>query len=118
MRVWVAERGCYSGRSVVGVYATAQAAMDDNPIPENYKYPTVPTASNASRRGGWRQDADGWWSNGLDWDDAVDIEPYELQGADVFTASDAVDPQACSTGTPSTRDDTSSPLLDQQKEQP
>lgn len=87
MRVWVAEQGAYSSRGIIGVYATAEAAMADNPVPVNARIPTVPTASNMSRPGGWQQDkSTGAWDNGLDWDDGISIEPYDVQGLVVIPA--------------------------------
>lgn len=79
--VYVVELGCYSSRGVGGVYVSAMA---EHPIRADYKYPDVPTAGNASRRGGWQPSAYGEpgyeWNNGLDWDDAATITRYELQG--------------------------------------
>jgi hypothetical protein len=82
--VWVAEQGAYSSRGVIGVYATAEAAMADNPIPADYPYPDVRGAGNLSRRGGWQQDERGCWDNGLDWDAGISVEPYVLKGAVVI----------------------------------
>lgn len=81
--VYVVEQGMYSSCGVIGVYVSAEAAMAAHPIPANYSYPDQPTASNASRRGGWRPDTYSEpghrWSNGLDWEDAMDVTRYELK---------------------------------------
>lgn len=86
MWVWIVETGSYENRGVSGVYASREAAIAAHPIPSNYAYPEKPTASNASRRGGWRpnnpEDPDNCsWSNGLDWDAAADVYPMEVKGA-------------------------------------
>lgn len=78
--VWVAEQGAYSSRGIIGVYATAEDGMAAHPIPPNYKYPDTRTAGNMSRRGGWQQDADGNWHNGLDWDDGISLERWVING--------------------------------------
>jgi len=40
-----------------------------------------------SRPGGWQQDkSTGAWDNGLDWDDGISIEPYDVQGLVVIPA--------------------------------
>lgn len=94
MKVWIAEQGAYENCGIVGVYATAELAMDAHPIPADFKYPDHPTAGNMSRRGGWRQDSDGNWDNGLDWDAGVSVRSFEvittldssLQSAHTFSA--------------------------------
>lgn len=68
MIVYVVEKG-YESEHIVGVYATVEAAMIDNPLPkiksadwkENDKYP-------------------GHWWNGLYDHDACSITPYEVKG--------------------------------------
>ena len=67
MRVWVAEQGRYSSRGIVGVYATPEAAMADNPIP-----------AKLAETGKWTE-SDGCWTNGLEWDDLISIEPWEVK---------------------------------------
>ena len=76
--VWVAERGIYSDRGVVGVYATAEVAMEDNPLPTNPRY--------VIEAGGWQRKENGTWENGLDYDEYVSIQPWPLHGAIVFSA--------------------------------
>lgn len=85
MTVYIVETGCYEQRGVAGVYASVEAAMAAHPIPADYKFPAKPSAYNHSRPTGWTQHE--WahsgqtfvrWSNGLDWDDAADITPYEV----------------------------------------
>ncbi len=74
--VYVVEQGCYSSRGVIGVYATAEAAMEDLPITEMMlkRYPKA-------RWHQWDQaEPNQRWSNGCDWDDAMDIARYEVHG--------------------------------------
>lgn len=81
MKVWVAESGCYEQRYISGVYATAEAAMADHPLPRTIPADFKPTAADYSRPGGWVQSDDGSWDNGLDWDDSVTIYPMDVEGA-------------------------------------
>jgi hypothetical protein len=60
--VWVVERGCYESTYVEGVYATIEAAIAANPVPED---------GDVSCPGGWQQTGDDSWSNGMDWDYAA-----------------------------------------------
>lgn len=76
MKVWVVEQGVYSSRGVTGVYATAEAAMADNPLPMQSQYPCVAA---------WTQDENGNWDNGLDYEQAISITAFELQGALVLS---------------------------------
>lgn len=80
MKVYVVESGCYTNRSISGVYSSVEAAIAANPIPANYPYPVVPSASNASRPTGWvcTDSEFNTWYNGLDWDDAKEIMEFEL----------------------------------------
>ena len=76
--VYVVEQGCYSNRGIIGVYDSPESAMADNPITKDTirRYPKAK----------WEQKEDGeigyWWSNGCDWDDAVDITRFEVQSLD------------------------------------
>jgi hypothetical protein len=74
--VFVVEQGCYSDRGVIGVYASSAEAMRDNPVPtEGYGY---------IKGAQWHQtldsEPDAYWSNGCDWDAAICITRYEVQG--------------------------------------
>lgn len=79
VKVYVVEQGCYENRGVVGVYASAEAAMLAHPIPADYRYPETPTAFNASRPGGWKKTSETTWGNGLDWDLSCEVIEYELE---------------------------------------
>ena len=77
MKVWVAVSGMYDSETVSGVYATAEAAMEAQPVREGAK----------PGRGGigwkWVDYADGgWWGNGCDYDDHVTVEAYEVMNDD------------------------------------
>lgn len=50
MNVWILQTGCYEDVWIQGVYATAELAK-------------------AAWKGTWKTDAEGNWSNNLDWDD-------------------------------------------------
>ena len=75
MYVYVVEQGCYSDRGIIGVYATPEAAMADNPERKR----------KGSRVGGWRPCRDSEpghaWTNGRADDNAMGITRYEVQGA-------------------------------------
>ena len=69
MKVWIAEKGCYSDRGIAGVYATAEIAMKHLDRPgSNWRYETW----------GWEGREWSQWTNGLDWDDLVDITEAEV----------------------------------------
>jgi hypothetical protein len=57
--VWLLEMGLYDEKGVVGIYSTAEQAME-------------------GVKGTWQQDADGDWSNDLDWDDAARVTAYRV----------------------------------------
>lgn len=61
MNVWVLESGCYDSRGVVGVFSTAEKAMEAYP-------------AGGGRLGGW-QESDGSW---LDWDEGMELTSYQL----------------------------------------
>lgn len=77
--VWVVECGVYEDAYVEGVYATIEAAIAANPVPEDYKFPAVPSASDVSRPGGWQQTGEDSWSNGMDWDYAARAYRMEVK---------------------------------------
>ena len=70
MEVWVLISGAYSGASVEAVFSSAEAGMAANPIPAKPHHP-APLA-------GWRQVGDGCWDNGLDWDEGLCLERFEV----------------------------------------
>jgi len=80
MTVYVVEQGCYSNAGVIGVYATPEAAMSDNPIPDRA---TINRNGTHERDGGWQiasySEPNRIWTNGLDWDDHKSITAYEVQ---------------------------------------
>lgn len=77
MKVYVAEEGVYHERAIVGVYATLEAAMAANPVPTGSRV-------RKERDGDWQQDgSDGYWSNGLDFSEAVTIFEFEVEGPDL-----------------------------------
>lgn len=59
MTVYVLETGIYESVGVIGVFSTPEAAFAAWP------------------KGDWRAQ-DGYWINGLDWDDAGRVFPFEL----------------------------------------
>lgn len=62
MFVWVVIAGEYSELEVIGVYASAAAAMADQPPAD------------------WDQDEDGIWFNEKTWVEAREIIPFEVKG--------------------------------------
>lgn len=59
--VFVLKTGVYDSRTVVGVYASLEAAQ-------------------AAADGRWFDHGGGFWSNDLDWDDAADIHRMSVEG--------------------------------------
>ena len=78
-KVWLAITGCYEDRRVSGVYASAEAAMKAHPLARTVPVGYKAGAGSAIRGGGWLQDEDGNWDNGLDWHEACSVEAYEVQ---------------------------------------
>lgn len=77
MKVYIVQQGIYSDTSIVGVYVSVEAALAANPVPrEGVKR----GSGSAERPGGWQQDDQGSWDNGLDWEDAMRIDEYEVEG--------------------------------------
>lgn len=70
MTVWVAVWGMYSSQGVGGVYRTAEAAM---------KAHATKDARWQHRKNLTGKKDPGWWTNGLDWEEHVSIEPFELE---------------------------------------
>lgn len=77
--VWVAERGCYDSRHIVGIFDSPERAMG--------AFPGLWTKTTWTHYPNWPR-LDGvthWvsWSNGLDWDDLVEIreEDFTDEGA-------------------------------------
>jgi hypothetical protein len=66
VKVYVAEQGCYSDRSVVGVYDSLERAMAALPG-KKWKHAEIMTAN--------------YWTNELDWDDFVEIMEMEVVDA-------------------------------------
>jgi hypothetical protein len=60
MKVYVLEVDCYDSASIHGIYSSPELAMAAWP------------------RGIWTERVDGYWYNGLDWDDCGSINAYEL----------------------------------------
>ena len=77
LEVWIADQGCYSEYGIVGVYATAEDAMADNPAPDR---PIIKSRSRLEREGGWRQDEHGNWHNGLGWGEAMSVTKWVVNG--------------------------------------
>lgn len=81
--VYVAEQGCYSSRGVVGVYESPEAAMADLPVTDEMRK-SWPDA-------GWHADSYSEpghsWSNGCDWESAIDVTRYELSGESLPASS-------------------------------
>jgi hypothetical protein len=78
MDVWVVRKGCWDDRHVVGVYSSIEAVIAAHPVrPARPRTPLM-----AERPGGWQPvGASGdTWSNGLDWDDAMDADRYTVPG--------------------------------------
>ena len=71
--IWVLQVGCYEQEYIQGVYASPEAAISDCPIPSN-----IPQRYFL-RTDGWKQRDDGSWGNGLDYDYAANITPFEIQ---------------------------------------
>lgn len=67
MTVYVVEQGCYEQRGVAGVFSTLKAAMSAYPEGE-WKLVEMK----------WKDKIFVSWSNGLDWEHAASIDPYEL----------------------------------------
>lgn len=80
MDVWIVEQGCYSERGIVGVYATAEDAMADNPVTKLVTEPPNYERGRCERPGGWQQDSDGNWHNGLDWSEAMSVDRWTVNG--------------------------------------
>ena len=66
MIIYVVETGIYSDHGVAGVYASAEAAMED--YTDGRRRTTVK----------WTKDKTGAWSNNLDWQEHVEIVPFEV----------------------------------------
>lgn len=79
--VWLVEVGCYEDRYVAGVYATVEDAIAAHPLPEGYRFPEKPSASDLSQPTGWHQVEEGRWSNGMDWSYAASAEAITVEGA-------------------------------------
>lgn len=62
MKVWVVEQGTYSEREIVGVYRTLDKMLAAHPSDK------------------WRKADDGYWENGLEWDDACIASCWEVKG--------------------------------------
>lgn len=72
--VWVAEKGCYSDRFVTGVYVSAEAGMAHNHRSGEHWVPDTSIDINPTPM----------WDNGLDWDSAVSLYPYRVEGDNVI----------------------------------
>ncbi len=91
MIVYVVERGAYEQRGIEGVYGSLQAAIAAHPCREpepavlarwdqweaNGRKGAAPL-SRIERRGGWQEESDGKWSNGLDWEEGKEITAFEV----------------------------------------
>ncbi len=73
MEVWLLEQGCYDSCVIVGVFSTAERAMEANPPREGWNR----GPASAERSGGWQQLND-HWDNGLDWDDGMVLYSMEI----------------------------------------
>jgi hypothetical protein len=80
MKVYIAEQGVYDP-ALLGVYATPELAMADNPLPKilPHGYQANPQSGIVERGGGWKKclDDDSWW-NGLDGGFCCTITEYEV----------------------------------------
>lgn len=76
MKVYVVEQGAYENQHIAGIYTTVDAAMQAHPLPTR-----LPSHTRVIRLGGWQKtEYDGYWSNGLDWEDSATISKYDLEG--------------------------------------
>jgi hypothetical protein len=83
MRLYVVVTGCYDDTGIGGVYSSPERAMAAHPVSPGHLYPKNPSAADASRRGGWRQDYSGQWHNGLDWHNSAYINELWLDDVEV-----------------------------------
>lgn len=77
MRVYVVVSGLYEDQAVEGVYATPGAAMEAHPVTRAAR---PRGAWNIERGGGWQRHDDETWTNGLDWQDAKQIQGHDVVG--------------------------------------
>jgi hypothetical protein len=78
--VWVVETGAYESCAVEGVYASIEAAIAANPVPENYRFRSEPSAYDMSVPTGWVKYDEDRWGNGMDWDYAATATRMKVQG--------------------------------------
>lgn len=79
MEIWLVEQGCYDAFGIAGVYSSAQKAMDAHPVTRD-PIPIGKYKATIERPGGWQQDKDGQWNNGLEWDDLQVLSCMTLDG--------------------------------------
>lgn len=78
MRVYVVIGGLYEEQVVEGVFATAEAAMDANPVPVDRLH--ARGSFRVGRGVGWHQVDELTWHNGLDWSWAKRVEGHQVIG--------------------------------------
>lgn len=71
MTVYVAVAGMYSSQGVVGVYASVEAAKEANSSPRAVWGPVEYVGAPVTE-----------WTNGLDWEEHISIEAFEVEGVE------------------------------------